>query len=122
MYYGVLKKSLLFRFRSDRYGFTGGALIVYALLVYPLLGYFLGHIFPASPTFGLPCPTTIFTFGMLLLTEKRLPPAVMIIPFLWSFVGFTAALKLGIKEDIGLLVAGLSAGALLVMRNRRFPK
>ncbi|WP_414541485.1 DUF6064 family protein [Nostoc sp. CCY0012] len=29
--------------------------------MYPLIGYALGRIFPTSPTFGVPCPTTIFT-------------------------------------------------------------
>ena len=38
------------------------------------------------------------------------------IPFLWSLVGTSAATQLGIREDWGLLVAGVSGTALLVAR------
>jgi hypothetical protein len=79
-------------------------LILYALILYPIVGSLLGHVYPSSPTFGLPCPTTIFTFGMLLWVRKP-PLIVLIIPVLWSIVGFSAALQLGIKEDIGLPMA-----------------
>lgn len=92
----------------------GSALIVYGLIVYPLLGYNLGHVFPSSPTFGAPCPTTIFTFGVFLWAE-RLPKYVLIIPAIWSVIGFSAALTLGIQEDIGLLVAGVVGTTLVLM-------
>jgi len=89
------------------------------MIGYPLLGYFLGHIYPASPCFGVaPCPTTIFTFGLLLLTVKRVPKYLLIIPLIWSFIGFTAALKLGIKEDIGLLIAGVATLILTIKRDK----
>ncbi|MBI4418255.1 MAG: hypothetical protein HY563_05725 [Ignavibacteriales bacterium] len=40
------------------------------------------------------------------------------IPALWSLIGFTAALRLEVLEDIGLLVAGVVGTALLVIRKR----
>ncbi|WP_373551173.1 DUF6064 family protein [Haliscomenobacter sp.] len=92
------------------------------LIVYPILGYFLGHVYPSSPTFGLPCPTTVFTFGLLLLNGKKCPLAILIIPFTWSIIGFMAAFQFGIVEDTGLLVAGLSAASLLIYRNRMLSK
>lgn len=119
LYYGVFKNSLSFGYRADGYGVTGLVLLIYALVIYPALGYMLGHVYPQSPTFGLPCPTTIFTFGILLWTDKRVPLMVLVIPFLWSIIGFTAALSLGIREDTGLLVAGLLATGLLALRNHR---
>ncbi len=73
MIFGVFNSKISFKFQSDRYGITGISLIVFALFIYPIIGYFLGHVYPSSPTFGLPCPTTIFTFGLLLLTVRRLP-------------------------------------------------
>ena len=36
-----------------------------ALVAYPVLSAMLGREFPEMPTFGLPCPTTIFTLGLL---------------------------------------------------------
>jgi hypothetical protein len=92
---------------------VGSLLILYALLIYPLIGASLGHVFPASPTFGAPCPTTIFTFGVL-LWGTGVRRHLIVIPALWSVVGFTAALTLGIREDLGLLIAG-TAGTLIIL-------
>jgi len=92
----------------------GGIFALYALVIYPVLGYSFGHVYPASPTFGAPCPTTIFTFGLLLWTDKRFPRHILVIPLLWSIIGFTAALSLTIREDFGLLIAGL-LGTLLIL-------
>jgi hypothetical protein len=114
---GVYRSSLSFRFQSNVQGLIGGIFVLYALVVYPVLGYLFGHIYPASPTFGAPCPTTIFTFGLLLLTDKIFPKYILIIPLLWSIIGFTAALSLTIREDFGLLIAGL-LGTLLILLGR----
>lgn len=111
-------KNWTFRYRGDIYGITGMALMVFALVVYPLLGILFGHRYPHSPTFGLPCPTTIFTFGILLWTEKKCPLYVLAVPVLWSIVGSSAAVLLGIVEDIALPVAALLASVLMVIRNR----
>lgn len=92
---------------------------VYALLVYPLLGSLLGHGYPRLPTFGLPCPTTIFTFGLLLVAGQGARRRLWVIPLLWSVVGFGAALRFGIYEDVGLLLSGIAALAALLLRRRR---
>jgi len=84
-----------------------------------VLGYNLGHVYPYSPTFGLPCPTTIFTFGILLFTNEKMPVHLLIIPLLWSVIGFTAAINLIIYEDTGLLIAGLTTFTLLLISNRK---
>lgn len=116
--YGVLRHGIEFRQGSASYRFAGWALILYAMLVYPVLGYFQGHWFPQSPVFGVaPCPVTIFTFGLLLLAEKA-PRPMVVIPFLWSVVGFSAALTMGIREDIGLLVAGLAGTVMIAFQPR----
>ncbi|MGB3078824.1 MAG: DUF6064 family protein [Saprospiraceae bacterium] len=120
LFYGVFQNKLSFKFRSGLYGVTGIVLILFALIFYPVLGYFLGHLYPSSPTFGLPCPTTIFTFGLLLLTDKKCPVAIMIIPFIWSVIGFMAAFNFGIVEDTGLLVSGLVTLPMLIIRNKKY--
>ncbi len=116
--FGIFQYKLSFCFKVNRYGITGISLVIFALFVYPIMGYFLGHIYPDSPTFGLPCPTTIFTFGLLLLTVKRFPPGLLIIPCLWSVIGFMAAFQFGIVEDTSLLLFGLTTVFLLLIRNR----
>ncbi len=119
LYYGMFNSKLAFRFPKGLYGYIGALLILYALVIYPLLGMIAGHTYPNSPTFGLPCPTTIFTFGLLLWTDKKFPIVVMIIPFLWSLLGTSAALQFGVKEDFGLVVSGISAFTLILIRDRQ---
>ncbi len=114
----VFQDRFSFQFRTDKYGVTGMSLIVFALIIYPILGYFFNHVYPSSPTFGLPCPTTIFTFGILLLNEKKCPIVILIIPCMWSIIGFMAAFQFGILEDTGLIVASLMTTVLLIYRNK----
>ena len=118
-YVGSVRNSLTFRARTDLYGWVGGLFLAYALMIYPVIGAHLGHGYPQAPMFGVaPCPTTIFTFGLLLWTSDRVPGVLLIIPTLWALIGFTAAFTLGILEDTGLLVAGLVGTGLLLYRNR----
>lgn len=118
-YAGVWKNELSFHFRADTSGLIGILLVIYALIIYPLLGFIFGHKYPLSPTFGVPCPTTIFTFGLLLWTRKKVPLYILPIPFLWSLIGLSAALSLGIIEDFGLLIAGIVGTSILLWRNQR---
>jgi hypothetical protein len=117
---GIHRDNLSFGFKPGVYSITGMLFILYAAVVYPLIGHALGHGWPNSPSFGIaPCPGSIFTLGMLLLTTRRVPKHLLVIPALWSLVGFAAALSLGIKEDVGLLIAGIGGTALLIVRDHR---
>jgi len=120
--FGVFKNKITFEYSRDSYGIIGMMIILYALIIYPIIGYFMGHIYPSSPTMGLPCPTTIFTFGLLLFLVKKCPPSILIIPFLWSIIGFTAAFKFGVVEDTGLIISGLISTALILYRNARLQR
>lgn len=108
VYAGIVQPELRFRAQASAPGLLGTLFIVYALVLYPLMGALLGHAYPRSPTFGVtPCPLTIFTLGMLLWVERPVPRYVLGIPLLWSLVGSSAAVSLGILEDTGLLVAAV---------------
>ncbi len=120
--YGVFMPKFSFVFRTDVYGITGLMLVLYAMIIYPLIGLFIGHVYPYSPTLGLPCPTTILTFGLLLLTDRKFPVIFLVIPFLWSIIGFTAAFNFGIWEDTMLLVAGIVSVLLIVIKNKKSSK
>jgi hypothetical protein len=103
----VLAKDTRFEIGRDFRSIAGVALVIYAMLVYPALGIWAGHGLMKGPMFGVaPCPTTIFTIGILLLARGRWVAWLSVIPFLWSLVGVAATMQLGIREDIGLPVAG----------------
>jgi hypothetical protein len=116
---GTLKQKLWFRFHPNSYAIIGALFILYGLVIYPVLGYALGHRYPYNPTFGLPCPTTIFTFGLLLWTDKKIPKYLLIIPVLWSILGLSAALQLGVWEDGMLLITGVTTPIMIYYRDMR---
>ena len=118
-YFGSIKNTLQFEIKNDWTGILGFIFVLFALIIYPILVYFFGHTFPSNPTFGLPCPTTIFTFGLLLFTIKRVAWYLIIIPFLWSLIGFSAAIQLNIYEDFGLGIAGIVGFIVLLLTNKK---
>jgi hypothetical protein len=117
-WHGVVKNDLRFGFSRNGYSVTGVIFIIYAMAIYPLLGTLAGHTWPHSPMFGIaPCPTTIFTFGLLLMTHEKLKKHLLAIPLVWAFVGLSAAVSLGVYEDFGLLAAGMLGTALIMIRD-----
>jgi hypothetical protein len=87
----------------------GAGLAAYAL-AYPFLAMALVQPYPRTPTFGVPCPTTIFTIGLLMMST---PPRWSLAPILllWSVIGGSAAVLFGVTTDFALPAAG---GLLLV--------
>jgi hypothetical protein len=115
---GRFRDIMAFRVRADIYGLIGAIMIIYALIGYPLIGYATGREYPHLLLTGMmPCPTAIFTLGMLLWTEKSMPKIVPVIPVIYALSGFVPV-KLGVVEDIGLIVAGFVTGLLLAYRAR----
>jgi hypothetical protein len=105
---GSIRNKLRFRLGSRSRTWLGGFFTGFALVIYPVLGHFLGHRYPAVPTFGTPCPTTIFTFGALLFAAEPVPKSVFVVPLAWAVVGSLAAFQLGVLQDLGLLASGLT--------------
>lgn len=110
---GVVQRRLAFRWVQGIKPIAGVVLVVFALVVYPLWSAYAGHAYPATPTFGLPCPTTIFTIGVLCFAVPPTPRSPFIVPLLWCLVGAQAAFLLGVQPDLGLIVAGLVSVALM---------
>ena len=99
------------RYRPSRgaHAWAGWALVLYAAVLYPLIGLWGEHSLVEVPMFGItPCPVTIFTLGMLLLA-RPVYWWLFAIPFLWSLVGGSAAFLLGVPQDWVLLVSGVAA-------------
>ena len=116
---GVVRRRLTFRWASGPKAMAGVTLTVFALVVYPVWSAYAGHPYPATPTFGLPCPTTIFTIGLLSFAVQPTPRSPLFVPLLWCLVGAQSAFLLGVQPDLGLIAAAVVGMGLLATAGRR---
>jgi hypothetical protein len=108
---GVVRRRLAFTWRrSRRHALAAGLLV--AACGYPAIAWLTVAAWPRGPTFGVPCPTALYTAGCLLAARLPLPRGLLVIPILWSLTGASAAPLLGIEIDLALLAA---AAGLLVL-------
>jgi hypothetical protein len=119
LYAGVFRDNLEFRYSNNVYSITAWVLIIYALFIYPVIGHFSGHFYPYAPEMSAPCPTTIFTFAILLFTSKRISKYLLVIPFAWSVIGFSAAAYLNVVQDYGLIISGVVVLFMIILRDIR---
>ncbi len=116
----VVSPHLAFGFAGDAFSYGGIVLIGYAL-IYPLVGLLFGHAYPRMALSTLfPCPLVVFTFGLLLTSQKKIPKYLLAIPLFWSMSGFYWVI-FGMREDIGLVAAGILGAWLIWRRERRIP-
>ncbi|HKW00137.1 MAG TPA: DUF6064 family protein [Vicinamibacterales bacterium] len=102
---GVGRSRLTFSPQRSIWGIAGTILIFYSL-AYPAAGLMFGLHAPRFPSFGVPCPTTLLTAGLLLLAPRNEARVLGLIPILWAAIGGSAAFILGIPPDLALPVAG----------------
>jgi hypothetical protein len=114
---GVVRRRLEFRWSNTPRAIAGLALVIFSLVVYPVWSTYTGHPYPTLPSFGLPCPTTLFTLGLLGLAVSPYPRSPLVVPVAWCFVGAQAAFLLGVQADLSLIAAGLF-GIVLFLRAR----
>jgi hypothetical protein len=115
------RNGLRFNPRGDLPGFTGAFLVAYALVLHPSLSMWTGRTYPALATFGLPCPTTIFTIVVLLWARPRAHGSLMVVPAVWSVLCLPTTLSLRLIEDSMLLLSVVVAGGIAILQNRRTP-
>lgn len=70
------------------------------------------------PSFGVPCPTTLLTVGLLLGLEPGRLRGLFVVPLLWSLVGGSAAFLLGVRTDLMLLVGAVALVFAMLSRGR----
>jgi Family of unknown function (DUF6064) len=113
---GVLLYNLKFEFKTSLQAYFGYFFILYGLLIYPVVGYFMEQNLSRTISIGLPCPTTILTFGFFLLCDKKFSKYLLIIPSLWAVIGISAALTLGVYQDFMMIIAAIIADVWLLTR------
>lgn len=113
LWQGILRQSLRFRPGMNATKSLGLVVTIFALAGYPVVCELLGQHYPAAPSFGLPCPTTIFTFGVLLMAVRPVPGWVLAGPIAWALIGSGAAFLLGVPQDLVLLLMAALGGYML---------
>jgi hypothetical protein len=111
---GVVQRSLSFAPWGNAWAPLAWVLIAYSL-AYPVINAIDHLSLLRILTFGLPCPTTIFTAGVLMLATPRCW-SLSIVPVVWSAIGGSAAFLLGVPADIALPVAGIALASFLLRR------
>ena len=106
LWWGVVRGRLSFAPWGSRWAPVAWIFVAYSL-VYPGINALDHHSVSRIPAFGGPCPTTIFTVGLLMLAAPRLW-RLSIVPVLWAAIGGSAAFALGVRADYALPLAGLA--------------
>lgn len=117
VWFGLVRRELHFGSEPGLRRFVTVAFAV-AALAYPVLAVASGHAWPRVPLFAVPCPTTLFTTAMLIGLVAPASRWLFLIPTLWSLVGGTAALALGVTPDL-MLFAGAACLVVTVILARR---
>ena len=111
---GVVQRRLSFAPWGNAWAPLAWVLIAYSL-AYPAINALDHRSLLRIPTFGLPCPTTIFTAGVLMLATPR-SWGLSTVPVLWSVIGGSAAFLLGVRADVALPIAGMALAIFSVWR------
>lgn len=116
---GVVKPPVTYRFGANVFSHTGFAMMLYAMIVFPVGALLMGRVYPQMGIVGLfPCPTVLLTCGFLLCSDGRIPKYLLAIPLFWGIVGVYWT-TLGLFEGAGLTVGALTAVAMVVYRDRK---
>jgi hypothetical protein len=115
----TFRKRLILKTRNKWKLVTGYLFIVYGLTIYPIISYFTEGSWSSTISLGLPCPTTILTFGFFLIYSEKLPCYLLIIPTLWSLLGISAALNFGVYQDFVMVVSAIVTNVWLFRKRSK---
>jgi hypothetical protein len=107
------RNKINYTYKGSNVDYLAVFFILFGLLIYPAISYLLAGSLSTIISFGLPCPTTIATFGFLMLARKNLPKYLVIIPTLWALIGTTAAISFGVIQDFMLLFSAVVANIFI---------
>ncbi|HEY3389743.1 MAG TPA: DUF6064 family protein [Prolixibacteraceae bacterium] len=111
-----IRERLIFAFNYKAIDYLAYFFILFGLFIYPLIGYFTGSVLVKTIALGLPCPSTIFTFGFLMLTNRQFPKYLLIIPTIWAVVGLSAAINFGVYQDYMMILTAIIADIYIIVR------
>ena len=112
-------KKLEIEFTGGTMHYMGYFFLIFAIFIYPILLYYLEGSVKTTITLGLPCPSTILTFGFLMLATKNFRRYLLIIPALWTIVGTSAAINFGVYPDYVMALSAIIAIIYLLTRKKK---
>jgi hypothetical protein len=87
------------------------------MIGYQFAGFLNGHIFPHTLNFDLtPCHTSVFIFGIMVLTRKKVPAWLLALPFRYNLTEIFPVI-MGLLEDICLILRGLVCGPYFYLKD-----
>jgi uncharacterized membrane protein HdeD (DUF308 family) len=116
----VFRNKLEYSLETKLWKYMGYIFILFGLFVYPIISYLLEGSFQNTISLGLPCPTTIFTFGFLMLTEDKFPKYLLVIPTIWAIIGTSAAFNFGVYQDYFMLISAIMGNIYLIKRKNQY--
>lgn len=114
----LLRNRLEFNFSGKARDYIGYFFIIFGLIIYPTISYLLEGSWSRTIALGLPCPTTILTFGFLMMTTSKFSKYLLIIPTLWAIIGTGAATSFGVYQDYVMLLAAIVGDIYLFGRKK----
>jgi hypothetical protein len=115
----LIRKRLEFSFTGWVREYIGYFFILFGLIIYPIISYLLEGSFIHTISLGLPCPNTIFTFGFLMISDRKLSKYLLIIPTIWAIIGIGAAVNFGVYQDYVVLLSAITANIYLIRREKQ---
>ena len=119
IFFGIINPSISVKIEKNSYFYLGLLYVLFAMFVYPLIGFLTGHSYPGYPIFGtFPCPVTIFSFGILLWTDKKINLRLIVLPLIYALCGILPVMLYEVLADLGLIVFGIVGFILITYRNK----
>jgi hypothetical protein len=117
--YGALRGALDLRFDGGGLAWAGLGLAAVAIAVHPPVERAFGRGWVEAQYVGVaPDPTCLLTLALLLMSVRRVPWWLLVIPALWAIVSGGWSWLLGTPERMILPVLSLVAIALIAGANR----
>ena len=104
---GIMRGGLPSRPEAPWFARAGVAILVFALVVQPAIGYLAGRHWVQAEYFGVaPDPTVTATLGVLLITANRTPWWLLVIPLSWCAISGAVQWTMGSPDALVMPIIG----------------
>lgn len=113
--WGVIRGALRFRFDGGARAWAGAGFAAIAIVIHPLVERALGRGWAELQYVGVsPDPTELVTLALLLMSARRVPWWLLLVPALWLVIAGGWAWLLGTPERMILPACSLVALVLII--------